>query len=181
MDSEIDDYYNDRIKNKKTNPKVYDISHKYLPDISKFIFLSDYFVYLYFIPFFLYMKKDMAMDFIMYFLIVFIIRDVIMLTTVLPKDKNCKLHNSKLKYFYHGSCYDKILSGHFSTVMILSFLYYKYNIVKNVNILVVLNILNALIILSTRSHYFIDIILAFFVTAVVIYKFNETKIRCDKL
>ena len=102
-----------------------------------------------------------------------------MVSTVLPKDKSCQLHNQKLKYFYHGSCYDKVVSGHFSVVMLLSFLYYKYNIVSNVQLLVILNIINAFLIVSVRNHYTVDIILAVFVSAVVIYKFNEKSIKCN--
>ena len=159
--------------------KIYDIGHRYLPNLSKINFISDLFVFVYLIPLFLFPNKNMIEEFIIYFLCVFVIRDIIMVSTVLPKDKSCQLHNQKLKYFYHGSCYDKVVSGHFSVVMLLSFLYYKYNIVSNVQLLVILNIINAFLIVSVRNHYTVDIILAVFVSAVVIYKFNEKSIKCN--
>ena len=126
-------FYNNRLHNKKTNQKIYDIGHKYLPNYSKNKFLHiihDYttiIIYLYLIIF----NKNLLLDYVYLSLIIKLIRSFTIPITILPKDKNCKEENT-FKTLINGSCYDKIFSGHFSLfllfiiLMLLLIIFRKY-------------------------------------------------------
>ena len=160
-----DDYYQQRITENKTTPKVFDIMHKYLPDWSNNEWLlNNIMLLLSMIPMIYINDLNLYYDFITLLLIVNIIRDLTINITILPKDKNCNPNQHSFTYSSKfGSCYDKIFSGHFAFVFILSLLYNSYNIITNVPLLIGWNIINSLIILLIRSHYTVDLIVSFFV------------------
>lgn len=154
-----DKYYNTRVLKKKTTPKIYDISYL-LPDYSKYYYVSDIYTSLC-ILLMVFSHTQILKEFIEFGIILFIIRDITISVTILPKVKECDTNNSNLIF---GGCYDKIFSGHLATVLLLSLLMYKYKIITNVYVLSIINIVNALLILTVRAHYTIDIIVAIFVT-----------------
>lgn len=159
-----DEFYNNRIENKKVVPKVYDIMHKYIPYWEDNLGIGNSICLISLIPLFYVNKAQIYFDFIILLLIINLIRDITINVTILPKDKFCdnsKIHN--LLYSFTGGCYDKIFSGHFAFILLLSLLYNSYNVIKNIPFLVLWNVLNAFIILMIRSHYTIDIIVSLFI------------------
>lgn len=160
LDYTAENYYENRKKHGKINPKVYDIGHRFLPNYDHYSCLNHIITLLLLLP--LFSNSDLLTEFLSYFIVILGIRMIIKLVTVLPKHKNCKIGNS----FIVGGCYDKIFSGHFSSVFLASILYLKYNMI-NLNGLIIINLINSLGILTTRSHYTVDLIVAIFITLFV--------------
>jgi hypothetical protein len=152
-------YYNGRIENNKTTPKVYDILHKYLPNLHDYWHLHDMFTLLMILPIFY--KLEIVKDYLGYWMVIFLIRIVTTSSTILPKYKECS-ENCVM----FGGCYDKLFSGHFSSVLLATLLYMDNKMIT-LPIALVMNITNAMLILLVRSHYTVDVIMAFFVTMFV--------------
>lgn len=162
----VDSYYNKRISDNKTTPQVFDIAHKYLPDLH-YVEWIHHLTFIFLIPMFFY--PVIYKEYSSYWLILFIIRSFMIVVTVLPKYKNCSTKNednNKIYKLLTGGCYDKIFSGHFASILLATLLYLKYGLI-NINNLIFINIINAFLILATRSHYTIDILVAIFVTLFV--------------
>ena len=156
-------FYSNRIENKKLNPKVYDIFHKYLPDLSKYEWISNLYCTVISVILFSYIDLDGIIEFASYYIVLLIIRDISINLTILPKNKECFQSYDNAIF---GGCYDKIFSGHFATVYLLTLIVNKYNAVSPV-VLVIINIINAFLILLTRGHYTIDIFVSFFITSLL--------------
>jgi len=167
-------FYDDRINNSKTNPKVYDIMHKHLPYWKNNYWLNNLIGILTLIPLIYTNDINMYFDFGALLLIVNIIRDITINLTILPQNKECELH--KRSYMFQGllgACYDKIFSGHTAFVFLLTLLYNSYSVITNVPLLIVWNIFNALSILIIRSHYTIDIFVSFLVCYTVFTEYMK--------
>jgi hypothetical protein len=171
----------DTFYNNKNNPEVYDVLHKILPNYDQKDWLTDYMALIAFIPLILNFNQEFMLEFIGFIIVVYLIRDVIINLTILPKHINCSIKKEKMSHYEYfiGGCYDKIFSGHFSLTMMLTLLYYTYGYVTNIPLLVGWNLINGLIIISTRSHYTIDVVMAMFVCLTVFT--NDIKIPFNKL
>ena len=176
------DYYNDRMDKNKTTPKVFDIMHKYLPNWNHIDWLNNVIVAITLIPLIYANNKDLYFDFISLLLIINIIRDITINITILPKDKECKLNDISFLYStVFGACYDKIFSGHFAFVFILTLLYHSYSIITNMPLIILWNIFNAIVILMIRSHYTIDIIISFFISLTVFNEYMKNHYTFDEV
>lgn len=157
-------FYNNRISNNKTKPKVYDISHRILPNYSNtyldFIVKDSFVVLGVLIPFLLSGNLLAFREYLGYYLVIILIRCLTINVTILPKTKD-ELNPIDTGY------YDHIFSGHFATLFLATLIFYKYGIIKSPEILIAANIINTFIILSTRSHYTIDIIVSMIVVLLV--------------
>ena len=106
---------------------------------------------------------------------ILIIRSILISVTILPGHSKCE--NSNYSISYLGGCYDKILSGHTSLVFLASLLLNKYKLLS-LHSLILINLLNSILLLSTRAHYTIDILLGYLVTGIIfqnninIFKYN---------
>ena len=126
-------------------------------------------------------NETFILEFMGCIMVVYLIRDVIINLTILPKHMNCSIKKEQMtnyEYFV-GGCYDKIFSGHFSLTMMLTLMYYTYGYITNIPLLVGWNLINGLIIISTRSHYTIDVVMAMFVCLTVFT--NDIKIPFNKI
>lgn len=168
MDQIGEQYYQERVKRNRKHPKVYDIMHKILPDMSNqlTILYHDIITALFIIP--LFYNVAMLKEYIGYWLVVFTIRVILINITILPRNKNCNVR----KWNFVKTCYDKIFSGHFSSVFLAILLYIKYGWI-NVYQGVLMCIIVSANILLTRSHYTVDIIVALLV-CVIVYQNNLT-------
>jgi len=148
--------------------------HKYLPYWKNNDWLNNLIILITLIPLFYTNNKNMYFDFVALLLIVNILRDIIINITILPKDKNCDPQKYSFMYStVFGACYDKIFSGHFAFVFLLTLLYNSYSVITNVPLLVLWNIFNALAILIIRSHYTIDIVVSFLVCYTVFTEYMK--------
>jgi hypothetical protein len=160
----------ENIKSKQKS-KIYDVIHNNLPSTRNLMTIVDA------IPFILLgvifcIDVNLFYNIMGFLVTIFILRIIIIHLTILPKDKKCNIKNSSV---YNGGCYDKVYSGHFATIFIciLSLYMNKY---INLFILLSLSIIFALIIITSRSHYTIDIFVAFLIV-VVVYQNNINTCR----
>jgi hypothetical protein len=159
LETTANNYYSTRIINKKTTPKVYDIGHKFLPNLYEYNNIHHIITIIFLLP--ILFNFNMLKEFLGYWIVIFIIRAVTTMVTILPKYKECKSENE-----IFGGCYDKIFSGHFASVFLATLLYLKYSWI-NLPTLILFNFINSIGILLSRSHYTIDLIVALFITLFV--------------
>jgi len=161
-------YENVKLKQKS---KIYDIIHNNLPSTRNLLIIVDY------IPFILlgvifFIDVNLFYNVLGFLGTIFILRLFIINMTILPKDKKCDIKKSSI---FSGGCYDKVYSGHFSVVfMCLLSLYMS----KYINLFTFssLSIIFALLIITSRSHYTIDIFVAFLIV-VIVYQNNINMCR----
>jgi hypothetical protein len=149
------DHYNDEIR-------IYDLCHTHLPNYEKYEFIGN--IYIVIVLLFVFKSSktiSIIFDLISFIIPIYFIRSILTLINVLPKSSECN-YNPFLA-FINGGCYDKIFSGHSAFLFILTLLLNKYKII-NFATLIILNIVNVSIILLTRTHYTIDIIVSFLVS-----------------
>jgi hypothetical protein len=132
-------FYNDRIEKHKTHPKLYDLGIRYTPDLSKNINLSLTLDIICLILPFLF-GYDILIEFLSLFIIITVIRWVFISVTILPKFKHCSDDKISFYNYVSGHCYDKVFSGHVSSVFLLSLILYNHRIV-NFPILLLFNII----------------------------------------
>jgi hypothetical protein len=164
IDRTGEDFYHKRI-----NPKVYDIAHKYLPDWSVHKIYNDLYTLGFLLP--LLTNFTILKEYLGFWIPIFLLRSIFAQVTILPKNKNCTVPDT-FSVQLKRNCYDKVFSGHFSSFLLATILYLKYKWI-NIPIGVALVSFNAFMILVTRSHYTIDILVALVVTLLV-YISNTT-------
>lgn len=145
--------------------RVYDVCHTYLPNCEKYEFIGN--IYIVIVFFFVFQSSkyiSIIFDLIAFIIPIYFIRSILTLITVLPKSSECNYNQSFA--FINGGCYDKIFSGHAAFVFILTLLLNKYKII-NFATLIILNIVNVSLILLTRTHYTIDVIVSFLVSYIM--------------
>ena len=143
-------------------PKVYDILHENCIHVDKFEYASDTIV-LILIIILIILDVNMFYNYLGFIIVILIIRIFTNMLTILPKNNLCITENG---WSFRGKCYDKLFSGHFSSVFIATLLLYKNNYI-NIILLVLINLINSLFIILSRNHYTIDIVMAFFVSLFV--------------
>lgn len=159
------EFYEQRQKLGKTTPKVYDIGVRYLPDLSHLSWLHVLsHIVLLVLP--LMFGKTIFVEFVQYYTTVFLLRYLFNSITILPKDPKCDSTSLNPINFIIGHCYDKIFSGHFSVTVLLGYILYSHRIF-NLTTIVLFNLINAILILVLRSHYTIDLVVAFLVVTIV--------------
>lgn len=165
-------YYTAKDHYSKTNT-IYDSVHQILPDFSKnslLLFIKDALFSMIFA-----FGMGVFTEFIDFFIPIMIVRHLFIYSTILPATKDDPSRSrseNKLAFYTKGHEYDKIFSGHFATSILLSIVLYT----KGIHIvpLVIYNLINAFIILSTRSHYTIDLIVA--IPVVVMFYQNNIRV-----
>lgn len=165
------DFYNKRIQEGKTTPKIFDIGIKYTPNLSGNPLLSVWsnFIML-LLP--LFFGSDVAFEHMKYFSFIVIIRYLFNNLTILPKEKHCDDTSFNAWNLIFGHCYDKVFSGHFASLFLLTLILIKRGILTNMTVAVLLNVFNAWVILALRYHYSVDIAVAI-VVVLLVYKSIE--------
>jgi hypothetical protein len=158
-----DEFYENRMKNGKTKPKVFDISYKYLPDWSD-VKLLEYFIdVLVIIPIILIFaltSGKIYKEFSISLLVLHLIRSIFIHSTILPKTKNCVRGEYNWYNIVFGHCYDKIFSGHLSTSIISSIFLYTSGVIPYSSVLIGYNSILAVCLLLNRAHYTVDLLVA---------------------
>lgn len=160
----------ENIKSKQKS-KIYDIIHNNLPSTRKLMTIVDATPFILLVVI-LFIDVNLFYNIMGFLVTILIFRMFIIHITILPKDKKCDIKKSSL---LNGGCYDKIYSGHFSSVFmcLLSLYMSKY---INLFTLLSLSIIFALLIITSRSHYTIDIFVAFLIV-IIVYQNNINACR----
>lgn len=171
-------FYGGNQKCKKDD--VWDILHANFKNYSKYNYTKNFYMIVFFIPLIYNIFKvsdKLVKEFLLKFLIIIFLRSITIMSTILPKNTSVEVKPDKygnLSLFdktIGGGCYDKMFSGHFAFGLLLTLLMFKYNIVENniLNILlfILLNAVHLFILGVTRSHYTMDMIVSLYVTLFV--------------
>ena len=168
-------HYKDKLLN------IYDIIHANSKDYSKYNYTKNWFLLVFIIQLIFNLSKfttDFVNEYLLGFFMIIFIRSLMIMCTILPKQNNCGV--DKLTYFNKtigGTCYDKMFSGHFAFGLFTTLLLFKHDLISNSCfnkiLFIILNITHFIIIAITRSHYTIDIVVAFFVTILVYLLIKE--------
>jgi hypothetical protein len=157
LDQKIDRYYNSI-----NHPSVFDIGYYYLPNLSKYEIIGHVYS-LIFIAILLRLPK-LWEDFLGYIIPILFIRLLFIHMTVLPKHRTCNINQ---QMYFLGGCYDKIFSGHFSVLLLITLLLLKYKYIT-LPWVIGINLIHLLLLLLFRWHYTIDMIIACMVTLIVV-------------
>ena len=159
-------YYEQRIQNGKTKPKVFDISYKYLPDYSDSELLENIIDLMVLLPIFAIFwftnNGELYKEYLVSVLLIQLLRSIFIHSTILPKTKTC-IKNAEEYNWYNiifGHCYDKIFSGHLATSIMTFIFLYKMNVVRNIPFAIFYNLLLSLGLLLNRAHYTVDLLVA---------------------
>lgn len=145
--------------------ELFDMFHKILPDLNDYHYLIDLIGFIGLISLYFVSNEELTIEFFAKFTIIMFIRAFTIVSTILPKHEICS-DQFNIRSYFLGGCYDKIFSGHTSFTLLLTLLYYREHIINDFS-LIIINIINILLILATRSHYTVDILLAVFVTTTI--------------
>jgi hypothetical protein len=170
-------YHIDKHGFKKGNSNVkciYDVGHEYLPNLRyKNEYYNEILSYIrHFIAGFpviialITLSWENKTNFIIDLIILYTIRMISNNLTILPSIRACKRSENKLRI---GGCCDLMFSGHTLSCLIAS-LYIIYYVNDNyTSLLLVFNLVNQFLILSSRRHYTDDVFLAWFVVLTVFF------------
>jgi hypothetical protein len=151
---------------KRTESKIFDFIHEITPDLQAYEKLVNVIpVLLLAVLIFVPGKIWLVEEFFAKLLLIFFIRALTIFTTVLPKHEKCN-RRFTWKNCFTGQCYDKVFSGHTAFVFLLSLLLLREKILS-FWMFAIINLVEITIILLTRSHYTIDVILALVITYIV--------------
>jgi hypothetical protein len=147
---------------------VFDLFHEYTPDFHKFEFLINI------IPFailgclfFCGLPLDSIKEFAWKLLLIYVIRALTVITTILPKHEKCNYEISTFSLTtFLGGCYDKVFSGHMALTLLGTLIYYREKYIS-FSSFALINIVEAVLIILTRAHYTIDVFLAILITYLV--------------
>ena len=146
------------------HPKIYDISHSILPEASRYENISHLFTLFTALPLAASCDLTVVQEFLGYFVLIVLLRDFTISLTILPRIDGCLVSKGNS---ITGGCHDKIFSGHAAFTLLATLIMYERGIIKNLILLIILNVVNVLFILITRGHYTIDIVVSILVTFVV--------------
>lgn len=159
-------FYNNRIQEGKTNPKVYDIGMRYIPDLSKHVEL-EYLVHAIPVVLPFIFGKMILLTFLQLSLYLYMIRTVFINLTILPKHKHCDDTSFSVQSAVIGHCYDKVFSGHFAAIALIVMLAYGAGLLSNIIIPIIILVSYGILIIALRFHYTIDIAVAVLVAYVI--------------
>lgn len=148
--------------------QIFDLFHEYTPDFHEYELLVNV------IPFFLLVcfavcgvNLSSLKEFAWKLLLIYILRALTIIITILPKHEKCMYDSKSVTMStFLGGCYDKVFSGHMALTFLGTLIYYREKLIS-FPMFVGLNIVEAMLIILTRSHYTIDVILAILITYLV--------------
>tara|TARA_B100000424_G_C22923106_1_gene491132 strand:- start:25 stop:645 length:621 start_codon:yes stop_codon:yes gene_type:complete len=155
---------------------LYDIIINNIPDYSKYHYLVNLIMLILIIPFIIDPKLKYFISIFKYFSIIIFLRVITTSVTILPAcELNCCKMRNDLMHYIFGHCNDKIFSGHTSLSLILVYLIYKYKLVSNnlLYLFIGIQIFIALLLIITKGHYTIDVLLAYFITGTVLLLISD--------
>lgn len=142
-----------------------DTLHDILPDLSAHVVWRDYILPLFFIPFlFIKNKTQIIKLFIEGFMYLITLKAITIFFTFIPSSNSKCAEKKQLNH-----CYHQMFSGHNSVVVLLLLLFLYYTPWTNYMILFIIAvILYSLLILATRAHYTVDILVSYIIVYLLV-------------
>jgi len=146
--------------------KIFDLLHITVPDLHEYKAYNDVIITLTALSFFFIPNPiPIVKEFGAKFLLIMVVRALTTIVTILPKHDKCDTAMGLFNYF-KGNCYDKVFSGHTAFVLLATLIFWRQGIISPA-FFYFINLLNMAIIILTRSHYTVDVILAVVITYLV--------------
>ena len=150
----------------KTQNKIFDIVHELTPDLHQYEDWVNFIPALILVSFFILPNGFiLAKEFVGKLLLIWFLRALMLITTILPKHEKCN-RRWTWKNCFNGQCYDKVFSGHTSLVFLAALLFYREGFLNGWG-MIGMTAVEICIILLTRSHYTIDVVMALLITYIV--------------
>ena len=178
-------YTHQRIKINKTHQHkpLYDIVHNNTHNCNKYSYIIDIMLILFMIPLFQSVKRGesikMLSHFIRVFSVLIIMRSLVLIVTDLPSsDETCDSNNLNNYNMIFGHCNDKIFSGHTAFTLLAVLIAYTYGYISKFElfILIVLQLAYGFLLVVTRSHYTVDVLLTYYIVVPVYFLMNNLKL-----
>lgn len=138
----------------KTNKPLYDITHEFLPNWSKIVYIRDIAMICLFIPLIIVKPKwSLLKEVYEQFQLVILIKAICIFFTYIPSsntDCHKKINLQNINHCHHNST-----SGHAALCTLLGILYFKCGV--PIEIVFICVLLYSLLILLTRAHYTVDV------------------------
>lgn len=155
-----------RLNNQKA---VHDICHEYLPDLSRYYALYDYFLLIFFVPLVFnhgqYEMGPLLLAFVWLVVPIFMFRCLTIVASI-PTQTTYAIERNfggQLKQHITGSNYDLTFSGHVALATALVLLMLRFRVISNRPFWIGALLGYGLFSSMSRSHYTIDVIVAFIV------------------
>jgi len=169
-------YHTYTIGTQQNEPVLKDVFFDLLPDLSKYPYIRDIALVLCIIPFlYVHDKLPFILETWNLFLIIVTLKAICIFFTFIPpsntvchkniqnKNANIIIKLNSLNHTYH-----QIFSGHNSFVFLVYLMYIKYGLF-NLNCLTILPVIcYSLLILMTRCHYTVDIIISYIIVYLLV-------------
>ena len=148
--------------------RIFDLAHKYLPDWHSSQWIINILPAALLVYAFIQPKGLNVLQATFFMLMVVLaIRGLTVVSTVLPKHDDCVVKGSGFwNIFQGGGCYDKIFSGHTAFVTLITLNLLKYGYISQ-PLFWAIALLNGGLILLTRGHYTVDVVLGFIISYLV--------------
>lgn len=162
-------FYDNRIAQGKTFPKIFDIGFQTIPDLSQDSLVTYVADYAFYLPvLILLFNKDweaLRMS-VGLSLTIQLFRLLFISSTILPRIKKCDDTSYGIYNLLHGNCYDKMFSGHMAALTVNTLLTIEKGYVSP---LVGASFIGgtAMVTVATRNHYTIDVLVGIFVAYAV--------------
>jgi hypothetical protein len=152
-----------------------DIIHNNTNDYSKYSYIVDYAALIFVLPLLKSYSNNectaVLSRFISVFSVLVIMRSFALLVTDMPpSDPTCNPHNLDIYNILFGHCHDKLFSGHttFTLLCILIAYQYGYMHTSELTIMLLFQIMYAFMVIITRSHYTVDVLLSYYITVPIL-------------
>lgn len=150
-----------------------------LPNLSRNYIIRDFINYsilLWILPFLLSKRVDLVYFVYKIISVILFMRTLTKFFTIIPsQDNGCKNEINNPECYITGYCNDKIFSGHTSLSLILLLTAFEFDLVDKrlMPILLLLHFIYVGLILASRNHYTVDIILAYMISTSTFYHLKD--------
>lgn len=163
------DFYDKRIAQGKTFPKIFDIGYQTIPDLSNdklVTYIADYAFYIPLLVLLFNKDWDSVRTSLGLALTIQLFRMIFISSTILPRIKKCDDRSYGIYNLIHGNCYDKMFSGHMAALTVNTLLAIDKGYVTPV-VGTSFIASTAMVTVATRNHYTIDVLVGIFVAYAV--------------
>ncbi len=139
-------------------------------------YIIDYMIFFWLAPVILYGNNNLKRFFYRFTSIIFFMRALTKFFTIIPsQDNNCSNDIKNIDCYIRGYCNDKIFSGHTALTLISLLIIIDNKLIDpNFNYLLVFShLIYVFLILSTKNHYSVDVILSYIITTSLYFNFKD--------
>lgn len=160
-------YHTFKIGITQNSPPLQDCFHDILPNLSTYPYIRDLVLPLFLIPLFLIkncaQRQSLILEFWDIFIVIITLKAITIFFTFLPPSNTYCHETRQLNHTYH-----QMFSGHNSFVFLLFLLYIKYGVLEPNLINFLPFLCYSLLILITRCHYTVDIVVSFIIVYLLV-------------